>query len=106
MLKNIFILLVIGFGIYTGIQFAIPQYHYYMFKSDVDELSQLTSLPMKELLSEVLQSAQDANLPIEEEDIHLSRVTDGSRIQAAWQETVNIFDLYKKTYYFSVDAQP
>lgn len=105
MIKKIIVVLVIGLIIYAGIQFGLPQYHYYAFKSDLDELARITNLRPKELREEVMKSARDYNVPLNSKKLIITR-NGGNRIQASWSETVNLFNLYEKTFHFSVDAKP
>jgi hypothetical protein len=102
MIKKVIILAVIILAIYTGIQFGTPYYHYYIFKSDMEELSTVP-LHMKELRERIMTIANDYNIPVDPNNV----VITGDRpynILISWDETVNMFDYYKKTFYFSVDT--
>jgi hypothetical protein len=106
MIKNIIIFLVVAVLVYVGIQFAKPHYQYNVFKSDVEDLSLIITISPQEMMHRIIESAQDSDIPITRDDVILERQKGGHTIAVNWTKTVNIFDLYQKTYYFSVRASP
>jgi hypothetical protein len=100
------IFLLVAVLVYVGIQFAKPHYEYSVFKSDVQELSVIITISPQEMMYRIMEAAKDSNIPVERDDIIMERLTDGHSISVSWEKTVNIFNLYKKTYFFSVSAKP
>jgi hypothetical protein len=100
------IFLVVAVLVYIGVQFAQPHYQYNVFKSDVEELSLIITISPQEMMHRIMESAEDSDIPVTRDDIIMERHRGGHNISVSWKKTVNIFDLYQKTYYFSVRARP
>jgi len=103
MLKKLLIIGVIGLLIYGGFVFAPPLYHYYAFKSDLGELARVGgTMREDELMEKIMEKVRAYNVPLEENDIVITRMDHEVYIEASWQESVNFLNIYKKTFYFSV----
>lgn len=104
MIKKSFSLLVLGLIIYSVFLIAVPYYHYYALKSDLEETLRVSATdPPEEVMAKVLTLAGQYKIPVEEEDINL-RKEDQYIVAISWQETVDFFNLYQKTFEFSIDT--
>ncbi|MBI5195090.1 MAG: hypothetical protein HZA10_02070 [Nitrospirae bacterium] len=105
MIKKLFYLLVLGVAVYSGIKLAIPHYHYQLFKSDVEELAQLSIADVRpdEMRERIIKLADQYKIPLKMRDL-IIKAEGGYSILVTWEETVNIFDVYKRTFVFYIDA--
>ncbi len=95
---GIFILL-----IYSGIKLGEPYYRYYAFKAKLEDISRFEDQQEK-ILPQVIAQAQELGIPITETDVSISGTRGRYVIETGWTETVNLFDLYKKTYNFHIEV--
>ncbi|MBI5050338.1 MAG: hypothetical protein HZC11_05595 [Nitrospirae bacterium] len=104
MIKIIFYLLVLALLIYSGIQFAVPFYHYEAFKSDLSATVRVSvNTPPEEFRDQVINLADQYKIPLKMRNISFSK-NGRYVVKASWEETVNIFDMYKRTFNFYVDT--
>ena len=102
--KFIVFLLLSGVIIYIGILFGTPQYQYYAFKSDIEELSVLQNMQLKEIREEVKEAIDYYGVPVKMSSVLVEKLPNYRyRIKVSWEETVNLLDFYEKTYQFSID---
>jgi hypothetical protein len=102
--KFIVFLLLSGAIIYIGILFGTPQYRYHAFKSDIEELSVLQNMQLKEIREEVKEAIDYYGVPIKMSSVLVEKLPNYQyRIKVSWKETVNLLDFYEKTYQFSID---
>jgi len=107
MKKTFFWLLVLAFLVYSGIQFGMPYYRYLAFKSDTKEIARV-SIELKneeEIKDKVFERAQELKIPIDREDIELSKTAKVVRIRTSWFEVVDILGIYQKTLKFAIDTE-
>ncbi len=105
MIKKIFFFLVLGLIAYSLVLTTTPYYHYYAFKSDLEETLRVsvTDRP-EELMTRILNLAETYNVPIEKEDIHL-KATKVYTVTVSWKETVVFFPgypVYQKSFKFYI----
>lgn len=104
MIKKVFYLLFFALIVYSGIQYAIPFYHYYAFKSDLEETVEVSvETTPNEIMEKVMSLVAQYKIPVEMKDISLSR-NGRYVVKISWEETVNLFDIYKKTFRFYIDT--
>ncbi len=101
--KLIVFLLLAGAITYVGILFGAPQYHYHGIKSDIKELVTLRNMQIKEMRKEVQESIHYYDVPVKMSSVSIQRMAKGYAISFSWEETVNLLDLYEKTYSFSIN---
>ena len=102
--KFIVFLLLSGAIIYIGILFGTPQYQYYAFKSDIEELSVLRNLELREVREEIKESIDYYGVPVKMSSVLVEKLPNYEyRIKVSWKTTVNLLDFYEKTYQFSID---
>jgi len=101
-LLTIVVLLIAG---YVGLQFAFPYYRYSAFESETKAIARIQVGNVEKTRAQVYQAAQDFNIPIEEQDIVVTRKLHTLRVQTSWSTTVDIFGLYQKTLNFKVDVE-
>ncbi len=104
MVKILFYLAVVALIIYSAILIITPLYHYYAFKSDLEETIDVSiSEKPEDLLTRVYELARQYNIPVEKDDIKLWQ--DKQYFAAvSWKETVDFFTIYQKTFIFSIDT--
>ncbi len=93
--KKVYLLLA-GALTYAGILFGTPHYHYYTFKSDIKELTDLRNLNMQEMRAEIQESINYYEIPVKMSSVAIERLSKYYWIRVSWQETVNFMDLYEK----------
>ncbi len=103
--KPLLIILILVLAAYAGIEFAMPQYRYSAFKSDVKEIARVGLGNVQKVKTEVYEAAQEYKIPIEEDDIVVTKKTNTIRVQTSWSTTVDIFGLYQKKLDFTVDVE-
>jgi len=104
--KFVFVLALIAFLIYAGFQFGIPFYRYTSFKSDAEQIARMSvAMDIARTRAQVFERAQEANIPIKEQDIEVIKTVRGTRIKTGWSETVDILGIYQKTYDFKIDVE-
>ncbi|MCL5022001.1 MAG: hypothetical protein M1497_01285 [Nitrospirae bacterium] len=101
-LLTIAVLIAVG---YAGYQFAMPYYKYSAFKSEVKEIALLGLGDAGKVRAEVYQSAKSFNLPLEEDDIIVTKLEHTVRVQTSWSTTIDLLGLYQKTLDFTVDIE-
>lgn len=104
-IKFLFVIALIVFMIYTGIQFGIPYYKHSAFKSDAKDEAVMNIGNIEKTKKAVFERAQEIGIPIEEKEILVTKKGNLTRIQTAWSETVNILGVYEKTLEFAVDVE-
>ncbi len=105
MIKKIVFLLVIVLIGYSLFLVAKPHYNHYAFKSDLRErLYVSVGESEKEIMEVILKIAEQYNIPIEEQDIRLHKNEMRYTVVISWEETVNFFNVYQKTFEFHVDT--
>jgi len=103
MIKKVFTILIIVLIIYAAFVFIPPYYHYYAFRSDIAELARVgRTLHHKELMERIMEKAREYNVPVDEDDIIVTREDRDIYIEASWHERVNFLNIYEKTFYFSI----
>ncbi|HLC16916.1 MAG TPA: hypothetical protein VJL89_11900 [Thermodesulfovibrionia bacterium] len=108
MAKTIIGLAVFGLIIYIIVMLGLPVYNYHVFKSDLSETSTWdTDVRISDKLfkEKVLKYAEDSSIPISEEDIEVFQDGDERDIAVSWSETVNLFNIYQKTYEYTIDTR-
>jgi hypothetical protein len=104
MLKKLLFFLVLGLIAYSLFLTVVPYYRYYAFKSDLEETLRVnvTDTP-EEIMAKVLNLTKQYEIPVEEEDIDL-RQENKYVATISWQETVDFFTVYQKTFEFYIDT--
>lgn len=104
-IKFIFVVALLAFSIYAGIKFGMPYYRYSAFKSDAKELARISIGDAEKTRAQIFERAQELELPLEENDIKVTKTVRGVRVQASWSETVDLLGLYQKKFNFAVDEE-
>jgi hypothetical protein len=108
-IKKLAIIVSIVFVIYSGVQFGMPYYRYYAFKTDAADIVRFNyvgseSRRIHDLRQEMFEKSQEVGLPISENDIKVERTETGYWVVVHWQETVDILGQYQKTLEFEVEV--
>ena len=103
--KFIFIMLVLASLVYAGLKFGMPYYRYSAFKSDAKELARISIGDTEKTRAQIFERAQELELPLEENDIKVTKTVRGVRVQTSWSETVDLLGLYQKKFNFAVDEE-
>ncbi|HYA31799.1 MAG TPA: hypothetical protein VED67_03495, partial [Thermodesulfovibrionales bacterium] len=104
-IKPLLIVAILVIAGYVGLEFGIPQYRYSAFKSEVKEIARLELGNVEKIRAQIYAAAQEYKIPIEEQDIVLTKKTNTVRVQTSWSATVDIFGIYQKTLNFTVDVE-
>ncbi len=104
-IKFIFITAVLVFLIYLGIQFGMPFYRYSAFKSDVKEIARISLGNVNKTRTDIFDRAKELKIPLEEDDLIVTRSENTVRVKSSWSETVDILGLYQKKLNFRVDIE-
>lgn len=104
-IKFIFVMLVLASLVYAGLKFGMPYYRYSAFKSDTKELARISIGDTEKTRAQIFERAQELKLPLEENDIKVTKTVRGVRVQASWSETVDLLGLYQKKFNFAVDEE-
>ena len=105
-MRKIIWLLIFAFLVYTGIKFGMPYYHYEAFKSEAKEIAKISvDLKEDEVKNRLFERAQELKIPIQKDDIELSKTEKMVQIRTSWFEVVDILGLYRKTLIFSIDTK-
>ncbi len=104
-IKFIFIMLVLASLVCAGLKFGMPYYRYSAFKSDTKELARISIGDTEKTREQIFERAQELELPLEENDIKVTKTVRGVRVQASWPETVDLLGLYQKKFNFAVDEE-
>jgi hypothetical protein len=104
-IKFILVTIILVFCIYLGIKFGIPYYKHEAFRSEVIELARISLGNTEKTRAQILEIAQKLKLPLDENDILVTRKTGTVRVNTSWEETVDVLGLYQKTLHFTVDVE-
>jgi predicted membrane protein len=107
MKKGIFWLLFLVFLAYLGFKFGVPYYRYLAFKADTKEIAKI-SVDVRDdekIRNKIFERAQELKVPIEKDDIEISRTERFLRVRTSWFEVVDIYGIYQKTLTFYIDTE-
>ncbi len=103
MKKTVFFLLILGLIGYSLFLVVVPHYNYFAFKSDVGELMRISISNPRLIKKEIMNLVEKYDIPIKEKDINLRREI-RYEVTVSWEETVDFFTLYQKTFEFYIDT--
>ena len=107
-IKTLIWVALVVFAVYSGIQFVMPQYRYYAFKTDAEDIIRFRYRPpneaLKKLRTKLYEKVEEVGLPVSKKQIEVERTERGYWARIKWQETVDILGQYQKTYYFEVEV--
>jgi hypothetical protein len=106
-IKTLLWVALVVFAVYSGIQFVMPQYRYYAFKTDAADIVRFRYRPpndLKKLRTKLYEKVEEVGLPVSENHIEVERTERGYWARIKWQETVDILGQYQKTYHFEVEV--
>lgn len=102
--KLVFLLVIVLIG-YSLFLIAEPHYNHYAFKSELrGRLNLSVGENEKKIMKIILEIAEQYNIPIEEQDIRLHKDERHYAAVISWEEPVNFFNVYQKTFEFHVDT--
>jgi hypothetical protein len=105
MIKKLFFIALAGVMIYSAYLTAIPYYHYFAFKSDLQELVKVSVADRKEeIMEKVLETVERYHIPVQKNAIKVFHEK-YFIVQVSWTETIDYFTLYQKTIHFRVDTR-
>lgn len=103
-IKNLLCIGVVALIVYSGIMLAMPQYRYYMLKSDVGEVMKLEFYVPEQFQKAIIEQASKIGAPVAESNIVVIGTEGRFTARLAWSETVSILGMYKKNFDFVVEA--
>jgi hypothetical protein len=105
MVKKLFFIgfaVILAYSVYISM---IPYYHYYAFKSDLQEILKVSLADTKEdVMEKIIEIVERYDIPVEKNAIRLFRQKQYV-VQVSWQETVDFFTLYQKVFEFHIDTR-
>ncbi|MDQ7787700.1 MAG: hypothetical protein RDU01_08825 [Thermodesulfovibrionales bacterium] len=101
-IKVLFVIVLLIFLGYAGVQFGMPYYRYSAFKSDVKELARVSLGQVDKTKEQVVERAQELKIPVSQEDIKVSKTENTVIVTTAWSETVDILGFYQKRLNFNI----
>ncbi|HUO76229.1 MAG TPA: hypothetical protein VMU21_01510 [Thermodesulfovibrionales bacterium] len=104
-IKPLLVIAIMAFLIYAGMQFGIPYYRASAFKSEVKEIARLELGQIEKTRAQIFEVAQNQKIPIEAEDIQITKKTNTTRVQTSWSVDVDILGLYQRRLQFTVDVE-
>jgi len=104
-IKPLLVIAIMAFLVYSGIQFGVPYYHYSAFKSEAKEIARIEVGQIEKTRAQIYEAAQNQKIPIEAEDIQITKKTNTIRIQTSWSVDVDILGVYQRTLHFTVDVE-
>ena len=104
MKKTVAFLLIFGIIGYSIYLVAIPHYNYFAFSSDVGEHMRINIYSPEQVKDDLMQYVEEYDIPINKEDIYLSSERP-YKVSISWEETVDFFGLYQKTFEFHIDTR-
>ncbi|MEE8329997.1 MAG: hypothetical protein V3R54_08720 [Thermodesulfovibrionia bacterium] len=95
-------LVLTGYSLYLV---AVPHYNHFAFKSDLEELLKITiNNDSIRFTENIMNLVEEYNIPIKKDDLYLTW-NNGFTVKTDWEETVNFFSLYQKTFKFQIDTR-
>lgn len=104
-IKVLFVILLLIFLGYAGLQFGMPYYRYSAFKSDVKEIARISLGQVDRTKLQVFERAQELKIPVSAEDIKVTRTEKTVIVTTAWSETVDILGFYQKNLDFDIKIE-
>lgn len=104
--KAVFCILILGLLAYSGINLGRPWFNYFSFKDRVKEISmyEITE-PRDKTMKKIMESAEERDIPIKEEDVKIEGSGKKLIIKAEWDYEVQLFGgRVNKVWHFSVDT--
>ncbi len=105
--KSIFVLAVLVALVYVGISFGRPYYRFIAFRSDTtDTLEEdFGDQDLKTIREKVLADASSLKVPLNEEDLEVTKDDKRVRVRATWSEVVDFWGYYRKQLDFAIDEE-
>lgn len=104
-IKFFFVTALLAFSIYAGVKFGMPYYRYSAFKSDLTELTRISLGDAVKTKMQVLEKAEEYDIPISEDDLTVTKKEKTVRVQTSWSETVDILGFYQRKLDFDIDVE-
>lgn len=104
-IKPLLVIAITVFLVYSGTQFGIPYYRASAFKNEAKDIARLELGQVEKTRAQIYEAAQSQRIPIELEDIQITKKTNTTRIQTSWSVDVDILGLYHRTLHFTVDVE-
>jgi hypothetical protein len=96
------ILIILSFAV--GYKFAVPYYKKSSLENECKEVARL-GIKKDALMITLMEKVESLGLPLEPEDFNVSVGEKNTIIQVSWNETIDVFGLYKKDVEFNIDVK-
>lgn len=103
--KPLLTLITLAFMVYAGLQFGIPYYRYSAFKSETEAVTRVGIGNIRKIKDDVYEAAKHYKIPVDEDDIVVTKNKDNVNVQVSWSVDVDIFGLYQRRLDFKVDVE-
>lgn len=104
-IRSVIVMALLAFCVYAGIKFGMPYYRYSAFKSDVREFARISVGDTEKTRAQIFERAKELGLPLEENDIKVTKTEKLVRVKTAWSETVDLLGIYQKILNFDIDIE-
>lgn len=104
-LRILFCVALVATTVYVVMAFGKPYYRYSVLKSELVQISTLTSQSLPRLREMAIEAIEVQAVPVEERAVRVIKNTyDDIAIHADWHEDVYLFGRYATTLYFDIDV--
>ncbi len=103
--KSIFIIAVLVALVYVGISFARPYYRYLTLRNNTTDTLEMDVGNIQTIREKILAEAASLNVPLNEEDLEVTKDEKRVRVKAKWSEVVDFWGYYQKQLDFTIDEE-
>ncbi len=93
--KSIFIIAVLVALVYVGISFARPYYRYLTLRNNTTDTLEMDVGNIQTIREKILAEAASLNVPLNEEDLEVTKDEKRVRVKAKWSEVVDFWGYYQ-----------
>jgi len=91
MLRSLVWLATLGAALYIGWQYGAPQFRAWRFRDAISQTARLSGAASEDEIRRSLQeAAEEFEIPLRRERLHVTRSREALTITAAWEEVVRI----------------
>jgi hypothetical protein len=103
LVKVIFVIAVFVALAFVGLSFGRPYYRFIALRSQTIDTLEMDIGNAQAIREKVLADAASLHVPLNEEDLEVTRDEKRARVRAKWSEVVDFWGYYRKQLDFSID---
>ena len=104
-IKGFLMLLVLVAVVYAGVSFGKPYYRYNTLRSYTKDILLMQLGGVETIREKVLEEAANLNIPLQKENLRVTKVEKIIKVNAKWSEVVDFWGYYKKRLDFNMDVE-